>query len=184
MAEIPKTAAAKDAFDTLGVDARFDLDPGELERRHRELSRALHPDRYAGAPAAERRMALGRAIEVNEAYRVLRDPVKRAEALLRRGGVAVGEVAEPKASPELLMEFMERREELSDAARAKDLAAVGKLAAVMRARQAETLRELAAALASPAEELAAALPKLGELRYVRRFLEEVSAIEESLEQRA
>jgi molecular chaperone HscB len=180
MAEKPNPPAAKDAFDTLGVAARFDLDLGELERRHRELSRALHPDRYANAPAAERRMALGKAIEVNEAHRALRDPVKRAEALLRRAGVAVGEVAEPKASPELLMEFMERREELSDAARAKDAAAIGKLAAAMRERQAQTTRELTTALAAPPAELAAALPKLGELRYVRRFLEEVSAIEESL----
>src|SRR5690242_15718215 len=112
-----------DPFDTLGVEPRFDLDPDKLAERHRDLSRTLHPDRYAGAPAAERRMALGKAIEVNDAYRVLKDPVRRAEALLRRAGVPVGETVEPKPSQALLMDMMERREELADARRAKDLQA-------------------------------------------------------------
>lgn len=172
-----------DPFETLGIDARFDLDLRSVEQRHRDLSKALHPDRYAGAPAAERRLALGRAIDVNEAWRVVRDPIKRAEALVRRAGVAVGETAEPKPPPELLMEMMEAREELSDAARAKDLGRVGKLAEAMRARQSASLgalgRAFDAAGGAP-EKIAAVLPALGELRYIRRFLDEVSAIEEDL----
>ena len=172
-----------DPFETLGVEARFDLDLPALESRHRELSRALHPDRYTGAPAAERRMALGRAIDVNEAYRVLRDPTRRAEALLRRAGAAVGETSEPKPPASLLMEMMDAREELSDAARAKDLGRVGKLAEGMRARKEETLARLGAGFASAGtspEKHAEILPVLGELRYIRRFLDEVSAIEDEL----
>jgi len=60
-----------DPFATLGVEPRFDLDLGEVARRHRELSRALHPDKYTGAPAAERRLALSRAIEVKDAFRIV-----------------------------------------------------------------------------------------------------------------
>jgi molecular chaperone HscB len=132
-------------------------------------------------------MALGKAIEVNEAFRMLKDPVKRAEALLRRGGVAVGELAEPKPSPELLMEFMEVREELSEAAKRRDGAAVAKLGVAMRERQGRTMGLVGEAFSKAlgsggggAAELAGILPVLGELRYVRRFLEEVSAIEEEL----
>ncbi len=36
-----------DPFSTLGLPVRFALAPKELEARHRELSKALHPDRYA-----------------------------------------------------------------------------------------------------------------------------------------
>lgn len=172
-----------DPFETLGVEARFDLDPGALAQRHRDLSRALHPDRYTGAPAAERRMALGRAIDVNEAFRALRDPIRRAEALVRRAGAAVGETSEPKPPASLLMEMMDAREELSDAARAKDLARVGKLAEGMRAREGATLGRLGVAFhaagSDPAKH-AEILPVLGELRYIRRFLDEVNAIEEEL----
>jgi len=172
-----------DPFQTLGVEARFDLELADLARRHRELSRALHPDRYAGAPAAERRLSLSRAIEVNDAFRLLKDPIRRAEALLRRAGVPVGETAEPKPSQDLLMEMMERREELGDARRKKDLAGVATLAASIRDRERAALdaigRGFASGDADPAK-LSAVLPLLGELRYLRRFLDEASAIEEEL----
>lgn len=168
----------RDPFETLSVEARFDLDLPALELRHRELSRALHPDRYTGAPAAERRLSLSRAIDVNEAYRALKDPIRRAESLLLRAGVPVGETREPKPPPSLLMEMMDAREELSDAARARDLAKVTVLGEGMKGREADTLKRLSMALDGGA--LEAALPVLGELRYVRRFLDEVSAIEEEL----
>lgn len=171
-----------DPFETLGIVPQFDLDMKSVEARHRELSRALHPDRYAQSPAAERRMALSRAIEVNEAWRALRDPIKRAEALLRRLGVATGETQEPKPDPELLMEMMEAREELSSAASAKDMATVHSLHLKMEGREREVLTSLGKgfALATPSTESARKLAQqLGELRYLRRFLDEVSAIEEA-----
>jgi molecular chaperone HscB len=172
-----------DPFETLGLEPRFNLDLRALEQRHRDLSKALHPDRYTGAPAAERRLSLGRAIDVNEAFRALRDPIRRAEALVKRAGVAVGETAEPAAPPALLMEMMEVREELSDAARAKDLQGILRLGAAMTARQDATIARLAQSFddaAAEPQKISAALPLLGELRYVRRFLDEVSALEEEL----
>lgn len=193
-----------DAFDVFQIEPAFALDLEDLGRRHRELSRALHPDRYVGRPAAERRRALGRAIEVNEAWRVLRDPVRRGEALLVRLGVATGEESNPPAAPEFLMEMMERRESLRESGRAGDLAAVEKLSAEMRQQEAQLLRELGAAFepalrqhgfrtpegglaegalaegrssegaAAPSGPAALAL-RLGELRYLRRFFDEADA---------
>jgi molecular chaperone HscB len=179
------SAAAADPFDTLGVEPRFDLDEARLAQRHRDLSRALHPDRHAGAAATSRRLALGRMIEVNEALRVLRDPVRRAGALARRLGLPVGEGQEPKASPALLMDFMDAREELGAAVAAKDAAAVAALATGMRDREAKVTSALAEAFADPgdlsdARRRDAILALLGELRYVRRFLDEVAAFEETL----
>jgi molecular chaperone HscB len=172
-----------DAFDTLGVEPRFDLDLGALEARHRALSGALHPDRYAGKPAGERRMALGKAIEVNDAWRVLRDPVRRAECLFARAGVAVGETREPKPSPDLLMEMLEIREELAAAHKKRDAHKVAALGEGMRAREREALGALQRGFASAGGDtakLATVLPELGKLRYVRRFFEELEAIEDDL----
>ncbi|NUP07082.1 MAG: Fe-S protein assembly co-chaperone HscB [Polyangiaceae bacterium] len=170
-----------DPFATLGVEPRFDLDPAELERRHRELSRALHPDRHAAEPPAQRRLALSRAIEVNEAYRMLKDPIRRAERVLEARGVPIGEGKEPPASGALLMEMMESRETLADAVRAKDAATVARLGDEMRDRERGLLTKLAAALATVSPETSQqAMVLLGELRYTRRFLDEVSAFEEVL----
>jgi molecular chaperone HscB len=167
-----------DPFSTLGVEPVFDLDIAALERRHRELSRQLHPDRYVGKPAGERRQALGRAIEMNDAWRVLKDPIRRAEALLALRGTPVGETNEPKPDQELLMEMMEQRESLSEARQSRDAARLEKLAAAMRTRSASVERALGEALADKNAD--AALRHLGELRYLRRFLDEAAAIEDEL----
>jgi molecular chaperone HscB len=166
-------------FETLGLPPRYDLDMKAAEKAHRELSRALHPDRYAGAGASERRDALAKAADVNEAWRIVRDPVRRAEALIALAGVAVGDDKEPKPDPELLMDVLDKREALADAKAAHDLAKVRALADEMEARKAKAEDVLARELGEGGS-ARAALPKLGELRFFRRFLEEASAIEEEL----
>ncbi|MBX3184000.1 MAG: Fe-S protein assembly co-chaperone HscB [Polyangiaceae bacterium] len=133
-----------DPFELLQIPPSFDLDLNALSARHRELSRALHPDRYVGAPSAERRQALGRAISVNEAWRRLKEPVSRAEALCERYGVPYGERAEPKASPDWLMEVMELREALAEARRARDIARVEQLTRDVKAAREATLERLTA----------------------------------------
>ncbi len=170
-----------DPFSTLGAPRRFDLDLGVLEKSHREISRALHPDKFANAPASERRAALERAADVNAAWRILRDPIQRAEALFVLAGFKVGETHEPKASPMFLMQVMEDREALAEARAARDLAKVRRLAGGARAR----MRDVEAALAQgfsdserSVEELTKLLPLLGEMRFLKRFLEETDAIED------
>lgn len=175
-----------DPFATLGAPRRFDLDLQVLEKTHRELSRALHPDRFAQAAPSERRAALEKAANVNEAWRILRDPIRRAEALFRASGIAVGEANEPKASPAFLMDVMEDREALAEARVAKDLPKVRALASKMALRSREVEEKLTEAFANGApskDELTTLLPLLGELRFYRRFLDEVEAIEEEAEER-
>jgi molecular chaperone HscB len=125
-------------------------------------------------------MALSRAVEVNEAFRLLRDPVRRAEALVTRLGITTGDSAEPRPSAALLAEMMEAREELAEAARDRSLERVSRLGHSMRQREREVLGRLDAALRTDPT-AAALLPSLGELRYVRRFLDEVAAFEETLQ---
>lgn len=171
-----------DPFETLGLAASFDLDMDELAARHRALSKTLHPDRYADRPAAERRLALNRAIEVNSAWRALRDPITRAVALFELNGIVQGETKEPKPPMTLLMEMMEVREELAKAHKDQDLDAIAALEKRMRSKDAslhDGLRRGFAA-ASALADYQNLLPVLAELRYVRRFFEELEAVEEDL----
>jgi molecular chaperone HscB len=176
----------QDPFALLGVERRFDLDLKVLEKTHRELSRALHPDRFAQAGASERRAVLEKAASVNEAWRTVRDPIKRAEALFELAGLKVGEDNEPKASTAFLMEVLDEREALADARAAKDLAKVRAVGETMTTRAAATQKKLADGFAtfssgSVTPDRAAVeklVPLLGELRFYKRFLDEVAAIEE------
>ncbi len=152
-----------DPFATLGMPRSFDVNIAAVEKTYRELSRALHPDRYLGASASERRAALAKAVEVNEAWRIVREPIRRAEALLALAGVAVGEG---------------QREALSEAKRARDLDAVRRMADTMGACSRDVERALSEGFARG--DLASLAGKVGELRFYRRFLDEVSAIEDEL----
>lgn len=172
-----------DPFATLGIERRFDVDLSDAEKKHRELSRALHPDKFVGAPPSEKRAALNKAVEVNEAWRAVRDPIRRAEALFQLAGVPVGETNEPKPSPVFLMDMMEQREALAEAKAMKDLAAVRGLAEAVADRANATELALTEGFRANAD-LSSLVKRLGELRFYRRFLEEVSSIEDDLANQA
>jgi molecular chaperone HscB len=171
-----------DPFDTLGVPPSFSLSLEDLATRQRDLSWALHPDRFVGRPASERRAALGRAIEVNEAHRTLKNPLTRAEALLGRLGLSLHEGQEPPASPEFLMEMMDLREDLRTAGRSQNAAEVQRLAARVREQEAALAQKLSSCFEaaqdnkqSPDAVKLEIHQTLGSLRYLRRFLDEADA---------
>jgi molecular chaperone HscB len=179
-------------FETMGLAPSFALDSAELEQRQRELNRAVHPDRHAGKAPAERREALSRAMDINQAYRVLRDPASRAEALFELLGIH--ELAERTINdPALLGEMLEQRELLDEARRGKDQERLHELKAHMLDRQDQIEEALGRAfeplLAFAAQsdprairgaEVDAAHRLFSELKYVRRFGEEVAAIEDEI----
>ncbi len=166
-----------DPFSTLGVPARFTFAAGDLEQRHRDLSRALHPDRFVNAPPSERRAALERAVSVNDAFRALRDSLTRALSLLALHNVSIREGE--RASPDLLMEVMELRESL-DAVRTKP-ERVASLRAEVDAKIASEERVVAGVFdregAPDATALARARDAVMKLRYFRRFQEEADALD-------
>ena len=174
-----------DPFNTLGLERRFGIDLKDAERKHLELSKALHPDRYANATAAERRLALSKAVEVNEAWRAVRDPIKRAEAILNLEGLGseIGETREPKPSGAFLMEVLEAREALDEAKASKDGARVHEVVEQAKKQHHEAQAALGTAIdpsLGDVPKLRAAIPLLGTLRYATRFLNEAVAAEDHL----
>ena len=177
-----------DPFAILGLPRRFALDLAEAEAKHRQLSRTLHPDKHVGGAAGERRLALSRAIEANEAWRAVRDPIERAQTILLLEGLGdeIGETHAPKPSGAFLMEVLEAHEALDEAKTSKDGARVHAVVedAKRQQRSAEEAlgRAIDGALAEGArkDRLRAAIPLLGTLRYAARFLEEAVSAEDAL----
>jgi molecular chaperone HscB len=65
----------------------LNLDLSALEREFYSLSRKLHPDLYTGSEAREQEWSLQQSSRLNDAYRTLKDPIRRTEYLLRLEGV-------------------------------------------------------------------------------------------------
>jgi len=163
--------SSSDAFALLGLPARFDLDAGAIEAAFFERTKDLHPDRFATAPAAERVAALSRSRALNDAYQTVKKPVPRAEYLLARAGVKIGD--NEQLAPEFLMDVLELREELAEARVAGRTPEVERLRAAMAARRRAAVDRLPELF--DREELAEIKQQLIVLRYLDRYLEECDA---------
>ncbi|MAY37303.1 MULTISPECIES: Fe-S protein assembly co-chaperone HscB [Spongiibacter] len=105
---------AADYFSMLGVPRQFDVDEASLTRAYRELQRSVHPDRFAGGSDRERRLAVQKSSQINEAYETLRSVTRRAAYLLKLAGHPVDTSNTTFSDPEFLMQQLQLREELSD----------------------------------------------------------------------
>src|SRR5919106_5352740 len=105
-----------DFFTFFGLPRRLGLDPQDLERRFRDLSRKFHPDYFYNAPPAERLASLERSSYLNDAYRTLRNPAARIEHLLAIEGLppAKSDEGSVKVPPALLEEVFALNEELDE----------------------------------------------------------------------
>jgi len=169
--ERASSSNAADAFGLLGLPAQFDLDAQTIESAFFEKSKELHPDRYASAPAAERVAALSKSRALNDAYQTVKKPIARAEYLLARAGVMIGD--NERLDPTFLEDILEMREELAEARAAKRLEHVGQCQKEMALRKQNVLDELPALFA--AHDLAQIKDRLILLRYIQRYLDECDA---------
>jgi len=94
-------------YEFFGLEHRLDLDLKDLEKRFYALSRQYHPDRFTLKSREEQRYALDATSILNDAYRTLRDPLARAEYLLKENGFDIGEQGTKNVPPELLEEVFE-----------------------------------------------------------------------------
>jgi len=105
-----------DFFSFLDLPRKLNIDMARLDERYRTLSRQFHPDFFYNATPAERRVSLERSSFLNDAYRALRDPIKRIEYLLTLEGVAPKneQEASRQVPPALLEEVFALNEELDE----------------------------------------------------------------------
>jgi molecular chaperone HscB len=80
-----------DFFSVFSLEPRLELDLEALELEFHRLSRKLHPDRFARALVNEKEWSLADTALLNDAYRTLKDPIRRTEYLLKLEGAEIGE---------------------------------------------------------------------------------------------
>ena len=176
---------SKNYFELFGMPIGFRVDGAELASRYRELQKVVHPDRYAASGEQSQRMSLQSATMVNEAYEILRDPLRRARYLLT---LQQDNASDPQPQtlndPAFLMQQMELREALERVRTAADPQAeidalMGEIAGLIK----EQIAQLAVQFEdSGADQLAAAAQTVQKMQFLNKLHAEAEAIEADLEE--
>jgi len=121
-------AVPVDYFTFFALPRKLNVDVALLEREFYQMSRKLHPDLYSGADAREQEWSLEQSSQLNDAYRTLKDSIKRTEYLLRLEGVeleeqsknateaarASGQIKKQVVPPDLLEEVFDLNMQLEE----------------------------------------------------------------------
>ena len=164
-------------FELFGLPPRFRLDLAQLERAYRDIQSRVHPDKFVHAGDAERRVSMQSATRVNEAYRTLKSPLARARYLLALHDVDVQSESNIAMPPEFLLQQMQWRESVEEAAdRPGELAALAlRLAREMEEHYSRLERHLDAD-----DDYTHAAESVRKLMFLERLRQEISdALERS-----
>jgi molecular chaperone HscB len=114
------TNQSRDYFAVFGLPRKLWLEMPLLEEKFLQLSWKVHPDNFVNASDQERELSLKRSSELNDAYRILRDPLARVEYLLEIEGQRKEGETKQQAPPELLEEVFELNESLDELREARE----------------------------------------------------------------
>ena len=96
-------------FETFNLPVLFNIDIDMLNHQYRTLQKTIHPDRFVNATDAEKKQSLQKSTQINDAYQVLKDPIKRASHI-----ISLHQVLKENALPMQQMEWEEEFETIND----------------------------------------------------------------------
>jgi molecular chaperone HscB len=163
---------SEDAFDILGIPARFDVDANAIQRAYLSRAAAVHPD-----AAGDTEDAGVRSAALNRAKAILDDPERRANVLLERLG-GPGKSQDKSLPPGFLMSIMETREAIEEALASKDSAQRQKWEGWAQEQRAEYQGRVAKLFGSLGDSrdpgtLQAIRQELNAWRYIERLIEQL-----------
>ncbi len=167
-------------FELFGLPQRFRIDEAALTSAWHALQQRAHPDRYVQASDAEKRQALQWATFINEGLRTLREPLSRAQYLLRLAGIDAGVETNTAMAPEFLMQQMEWREAVEDAREQMNADALIGLLQRLQLEEREMLADLAESL-DGAQDFISAGETVRRLMFMRKLRVEIDDALETLE---
>ena len=167
-------------FALFGVEPAFRIDMAALDKAYRHIQTQVHPDRFADATEAERRMSVQWSTHANEAYQTLKKPASRARYLLQLHGVDALEQSNTAMPGGFLMSQMEWREAIGDAEASRDAAALQRLERELKAEVGMLLELLASQLDDTKDDAGAAL-SVRKLKFMEKLIAEVQDASEALE---
>lgn len=157
----------------------FQVDSALLNERYLALQKSLHPDNFSTASAQEQRLAMQKSAEINDALRILKDPIARADSII---ALNTGETENPEEKSnndiDFLMQQMEWRETLENIENRQDTDELTAFAQEINQLRHAILSELSTALNAQQWDIARAITD--KLRFIKKLQTEIERVEETL----
>ncbi len=169
-----------DFFSLFALPPTFRLSLSELDSRYRDVQAQVHPDRFANASEAERRLSMQWATRANEAYLTLKKPLERAKYLLELAGHDLQADNNTAMPADFLMEQMEWREAVMEARAGGDHHELEHLYQRLRSEMDDRYLEVALLL-DDARDYALATDRVRRLMFLEKLLFEIDDALASLE---
>ncbi len=176
---------SKNYFELFGLPVSYDIETTALRERYRELQRSVHPDRYVNASGQEQRLAMQGSTLINEAFETLRDPLARAQYMLRfHGGEGFESDNETTKDTAFLMEQLELREALSEIRHQADpLGAIADFLDNVTRKLNQVISSMTTDFENPsAEQLEQIRERVRKMQFLRKLHQEAEAVEAQLEE--
>ena len=166
-------------FALFDLPVAFQVDSALLNERYLALQKSLHPDNFSAASAQEQRLAIQKSAEINDALRILKDPITRADSIIV---INTGETENPEEKSnndiDFLMQQMEWRETLENIENRKDTDELTAFTQEINQIRHAILSELSTALDAQQWDIARAITD--KLRFIKKLQAEIERVEETL----
>lgn len=166
-------------FALFDLPVAFQVDSALLNERYLALQKSLHPDNFSATSAQEQRLAIQKSAEINDALRILKDPIARADSII---AINTGETENPEEKSnkdiDFLMQQMEWRETLENIENRQDTDELTAFAQEINQIRHAILSELSTALNAQQWDIARAITD--KLRFIKKLQTEIERVEETL----
>lgn len=168
----------QDPFELFGIAVGFQLDTALLSQRYLDLQKQYHPDNFATESTAQQLAAVQQAAQINEAYQILKNPIRRAEAILQLNWTQPLNPEETVKDSEFLLQQLMLREDLEAAACGCDEAEISALRDKSETLRRQQLQAIEHAIQHSA--WAELKQQIDRLKFIEKLLSEVEQIEDRL----
>ena len=166
-------------FALFDLPVAFQVDSGLLNERYLALQKSLHPDNFSAASAQEQRLAIQKSAEINDALRILKDPITRADSII---AINTGKTENPEEKSnndiDFLMQQMEWRETLENIENRQDTDELTAFTQEINQIRHAILSELSTTLDAQQWDIARAITD--KLRFIKKLQAEIERVEETL----
>ena len=171
---------SKNYFEIFAVPVAYEVDMNGISQLYRDLQKAVHPDRFASGSEQQRRIAMQQTSLINQAFQTLKDPVSRAQYMLKLQGVDMDNETDTTMDPEFLMEQMEFREAIAEVRSKNDpLAELDKMLSQSKQKIATLMGHFSTDYTN--NKLAEARETVRKMQFLFKAQKEIKEISEQLE---